>query len=188
MSVVYLQRSFSIEGNINPIFKNTILDHFDQKILKTMIVDLEEEDMKKDPDVSMDLIAIEDCEKSNPELIYCDGGLFYQVGDQIHPKIPINLIEKLVTKGTIVIIADVDYSNAEKFWSNYQENYELLGFTFLKDGNVFGKNVNIEPGALLYEGPEWLKDLCPVFSNLSVKNPINLNLFENSETIYPFFQ
>lgn len=130
MKTLYLQKSV---GSIShqSLRGRKLYDKFDsisEESLLTSVVISDQEAQKTHLSVKNDFLAESNFRRLNPDFIYIEGGLFYRyTKDEWRWKLPRHLFEEFISKGAVIIIADVDINALRWQKALYRKAEDLIG-------------------------------------------------------------
>lgn len=128
MRTLYLQRMLSINGR-GALAGRALYDRFDnlseETLLGHTVWDDETSARIKDLEIKNDIISHSLFHDFQPNIIYIEGGLFYD--SEGNWKIPKNIVREFCRRGGVLIVADVDINELSRHKSAYSAAFDLFG-------------------------------------------------------------
>jgi hypothetical protein len=143
LDFLYLKRSWTFTDQLG-LAGRTLAHHFQSEVgegrfrIAHVVV---EGPAPVDERFAEDVLTVDDVESSPPDVIYIEGGLVSGVRGETHPRVPAGLMDRLLRRGTIVLVADLDINRAEAA-------ADELGTSF----RYFGAKPRTGSGGLAYYG------------------------------------
>jgi hypothetical protein len=177
MKVLYLQKYYS--KNSNPLRGRRLYEQLqrDSEECRLSYIVRPNKDAVE-PQFSSDVITYEELNQFNPDLIFVEGGLI----EENEWRVPEEVIERLVTKGTVILISDVGWNMLNQQKEQYERALSLCRVSVAYDGrepvelydskNYYESERQIicNPNDIAYE--EWLAPVYEALPPFVVGGPV----------------
>lgn len=128
-NVLYLQKYYS--KNSNPLKGRKLYERFQRDSEKCRLgYIVRHSNNAVEHEFRNDVVTYEELDQLGPDLVFLEGGAL----EGNHWRISEETIERLVTKGTVIIISDVDWNTLNQNREQYQRVLELCRVSVAYDG------------------------------------------------------